>query len=147
MYIFLKFSSLERSVQTNFLPILPLLEKLSFQFGWMEIPLCKIQCNLKFWQNCLTFIDFLTFYHHWKGTSSAGAEISDGPHKGGLRRAGPNDFVFAYNLIQRDLSVSILFLSFCFVSHVFYFLQLEYNSQSCNLRLLDGTVYYSQFYF
>ena len=76
-------------------------------------------------------------------TSSAKAEISDGPHKGGLRRTGPNDFMFVYNLVQRDLSISMLFvLSFCFVSHVFYFLQLEYNSQSCNLHLVDGTVYY-----
>ena len=73
-------------------------------------------------------------------TSSAGAEISDGPYKGGLRRDGPNDFMFVNNLIQRDLSISILFV---FVSHVFYFLQLEYNSQSCNLHLLDGIVYYS----
>ena len=78
-------------------------------------------------------------------TSSAGAERSDGLHKGGgLRRDGPNDFMFVNDLIQKDLSISILFvLSFCFVSHVFYFLQLDYNSQSCNLRLLDGTVYYS----
>ena len=57
--------------------------------------------------------------------------------RGGLRRDGPNDFMFVNDLIQKDL------LSFCFVSHVFYFLQLDYNSQSCNLRLLDGTVYYS----
>ena len=41
-------------------------------------------------------------------TSNAGAEISGGPHKGGLRRAGPNDLVFVYNLIQRDLFMSIL---------------------------------------
>ena len=33
-------------------------------------------------------------------TSSARAEISDGPHKGGLRRAGPNDFMFVYSLVQ-----------------------------------------------
>ena len=73
-------------------------------------------------------------------TSSAGAEISDGPHKrGGLRRAGPNDFMFVYNSMQRDLSISILFVFvFCFVSHVFYFLHIEYN-----LHLVDGTVYYS----
>ena len=45
-----------------------------------------------------------------KKTSSAGAEISDGPHKGGLRRAGPNDFMFVYNLMQRDLSISIIFV-------------------------------------
>ena len=32
-------------------------------------------------------------------TSSAGAEISHGPHKRGLRRAGPNDFMFVYHLI------------------------------------------------
>ena len=76
-------------------------------------------------------------------TSSAGAEISDGPHKGGLRRAGPNDFMFVYKLVQRDLSISMLFVFiFLFFSHVFYFLQLEYNSQSCNLHLVDGTVYY-----
>ena len=43
-------------------------------------------------------------------TSSARAEISDGPHKGGLKRAGPNDFMFVYNLVQRDLSVSMLFV-------------------------------------
>ena len=42
--------------------------------------------------------------------SSARAEISDGPHKGGLRRTGPNDFMFVYNLVQRDLSISILFV-------------------------------------
>ena len=61
--------------------------------------------------------------------------------RGGLRRDGPNDFMFVNDLIQKDLSISILFvLSFCFVSHVFYFLQLDYNSQSCNQRLLDGTV-------
>ena len=72
-------------------------------------------------------------------TSSARAEINDGPHKGGLRRAGPN----VYNLVQIDLSISMLFVFiFVFVSHVFYFLQLEYNSQSCNLYLVDGTVYY-----
>ena len=71
--------------------------------------------------------------------SFAGAETSDGSHKGGLRTDGPNDLMFVNNLIQKDLS----FLYFCFVSRVFYSLQLEYNSQSCNLRLLDGTVYYS----
>ena len=43
-------------------------------------------------------------------TSSARAEISDGPHKGGLKRAGPNDFMFVYNLVQRDLSISMLFV-------------------------------------
>ena len=45
-----------------------------------------------------------------KKTSSARAEISDGPHKEGLRRAGPNDFMFFYNLVQRDLSISMLFV-------------------------------------
>ena len=75
----------------------------------------------------------------WSETSSARAEISHGPHKGGLRRAGPNDFMFVYNSMQRDLSISILFVFvFCFVSHVFYFLHIEYN-----LHLVDGTVYYS----
>ena len=43
-------------------------------------------------------------------TSSAGAERSDGPHKGGARRTGPNDFMFVYNLMQRDLSISIFFV-------------------------------------
>ena len=43
-------------------------------------------------------------------TSSAGAERSNGPHKGGLRRDGQNDFMFVNNLIQRDLSISILFV-------------------------------------
>ena len=44
-------------------------------------------------------------------TSSAGTEISDGPHKGwGLRRDGPNDFIFVNNSIQKDLSISILFI-------------------------------------
>ena len=43
-------------------------------------------------------------------TSSAGAELSDGPHKEGLRRARPNDFLFVYTLIQRDLSMSTLFV-------------------------------------
>ena len=43
-------------------------------------------------------------------TSSAGAERSDGPHKGGLRRDGPNDFMFVNDLIQKDLSISILFV-------------------------------------
>ena len=58
---------------------------------------------------------------------------------GGLRRAGPNDFMFVCNSMQRDLSISILFVFvFCFVSHVFYFLHIEYN-----LHLVDGTVYYS----
>ena len=54
-------------------------------------------------------------------TSSAGAEISDGPHMGGLRRAGPNDCVFVYTLMHRDLSVSILFVllvMFCFLSTI-----------------------------
>ena len=46
-------------------------------------------------------------------TSSAGAEISDGPHKGGGRRKdGPNDIMFVNNLIQKDLSISILFVFF-----------------------------------
>ena len=45
-----------------------------------------------------------------KGTSSAGGERSDGPHKGGLRRAEPNNFMFVYNLVQRDLSISMLFV-------------------------------------
>ena len=45
-------------------------------------------------------------------TISARAEISDDPLKGGLKRAGPNDFMFVYNLVQRDLSISmLLFLS------------------------------------
>ena len=44
-------------------------------------------------------------------TRSAGEEISDGPHKGGgLRRDGPNDFLFVNNLIQKDLYISILFV-------------------------------------
>ena len=56
-----------------------------------------------------------------KKTSSAGAEISDGPHKGGLRRAGPNDFMFVYHLIQKDLSMTILFVFiFPFVHPVFF---------------------------
>ena len=45
-----------------------------------------------------------------QGTSSARAEISDGPHKGGLRRAGPNDFMFVYISMQKDLSISIFFV-------------------------------------
>ena len=45
-----------------------------------------------------------------RSTSSAKAEISNGPHKGGLKRAGPNDFMFVYNLVQRDLSISMLFV-------------------------------------
>ena len=45
----------------------------------------------------------------FKKTSSARAEISDGPHKGGLRREGPNDFMFVNNLIQRDLSISHIY--------------------------------------
>ena len=40
-----------------------------------------------------------------KVTSFAGAERSDG-----LRRAGPNDFMFVYNLMHRDLSISIIFV-------------------------------------
>ena len=79
--------------------------------------------------------------HFWGSaqTSSAGAEISDCPQKGGLRRAGPNDFMFVYNSMQRDLSISILSVFvFCFVSHVFYFLHIE-----CKLHLVDGSVYYS----
>ena len=57
-------------------------------------------------------------------TSSAGAERSDGPHKGGLRRAGTNDFMFVYNLMQRDLSISItivllvMFSTFCNLSTI-----------------------------
>ena len=43
-------------------------------------------------------------------TSSAEAEISDGPHKGGLRMDGPNDTMCVNNLIQKDLSISILFV-------------------------------------
>ena len=43
-------------------------------------------------------------------TSSGGIERGVGPHKWGRRRAGPNDFMFAYYSIQRDLSISILFV-------------------------------------
>ena len=43
-------------------------------------------------------------------TSSARAEISDGLHKGGRIRAGPNELTFAYTLRQRDLSMSLLFV-------------------------------------
>ena len=46
----------------------------------------------------------------YKKTSSARAEISDSPHKGGLKRTGPNDFMFVYDLVQRDLSTSIFFV-------------------------------------
>ena len=35
-------------------------------------------------------------------TSSAGAEISDGPRKGRNIRAGPNDFTFVFTLLQRN---------------------------------------------
>ena len=45
-------------------------------------------------------------------TSSAGAERRDGPHKGGLRRAGPNDFMFVCNSIFSILFVLNLF--FCY---------------------------------
>ena len=30
--------------------------------------------------------------------------------RGGLKRDGPNDFMFVNNLIQKDLSISILFV-------------------------------------
>ena len=43
-------------------------------------------------------------------TSSARAEISDGLHKGCLKRAGPNDFIFVHNSVQRELSISMLFV-------------------------------------
>ena len=75
-----------------------------------------------------------------KITSSAREEISDGPHKGGLRRAGPNDFMFVYISMQKDLSISIFFYIYLFVLLVMFsiFLHIEYN-----LHLVDGTVYYS----
>ena len=60
---------------------------------------------------CLKWLKIKTFQGaHQNKTSSARAEISDGPHKGGLKRAGPNDFMFVYNLVQRDLSISMLFV-------------------------------------
>ena len=63
----------------------------------------------------------LKFKSRWSmKTSSAGAEISDGMHMGALLTAGPNDFTFVYTLMQRNISMSIIFVfSFCFVSHVF----------------------------
>ena len=60
-----------------------------------------------------------------KKTSSAGTEISEGSHKGGIRRAGPNNFVVVYSVIQRGLSSIIFVFIFCFFSHVFKFLILE----------------------
>ena len=48
-------------------------------------------------------------------TSSARAEISDGPNKGGLRRARPNDFMFLYSLVQRDVILDMnIKTSVCF---------------------------------
>ena len=44
-------------------------------------------------------------------TSFAGAEISDGPHKEGLRTAGPNDFMFVYNCINAFVDLSIFSIS------------------------------------
>ena len=55
-------------------------------------------------------------------TSAARTEISDGPYKGGLRRAGPNYFMFVYHLIQRDTSMSIFFVFiFCFFVQFSFF--------------------------
>ena len=39
------------------------------------------------------------------GQKEAAARI-----RGGLRRDGPNEFLFVYNLIQKDLSISNLFV-------------------------------------
>ena len=69
-------------------------------------------------------------------TSSAGAERSDGPYKGGLRRDGPNDFMFVNNLIQRDLSISILFV-FIFLVLLFMF------SIFCNLSTVNNVATYT----
>ena len=44
-------------------------------------------------------------------TSSAGAEISDGPHREGLRTGGPNEFMFVYTLMQRE-SIYVKYLLF-----------------------------------
>ena len=69
-------------------------------------------------------------------TSSARAEISDGPHKGGLRRAGPNDFMFVYNLVQRDLSISMFFVFiflFCYSCFLFF----------CNLSTIHNLATYT----
>ena len=127
-------------------------------FSWVLLPICCIlglfqvlqgSCVKSGTQNklgptysCLkkTIFDstFLTNKFCW-------AEISDGPHKGGALE-GLDQIILCLCIIQCKeiyLFQYFLFLSFCFVSHVFYYLQLEYNSQSCNLRLLDGTVYYS----
>ena len=54
---------------------------------------------------------------------------------GGIR-AGQNDFTFVYNLRQREF---IHVNTCCFVIYLFFlfFLHLEYNSQSCNLHLVD----------
>ena len=57
-------------------------------------------------------------------TSSAGAERSDGPHKGGPRRDGPNAFMFVNNLIQRDLSISIPFVFIFLALFVMFFFNL-----------------------
>ena len=77
-------------------------------------------------------------------TTSAGTEISDSPHKGALE--GLDQMTLCLCIIwykEIYLFQYFLFLCFCFVSHVFYFVQLEYKSQSCNLHLVDGTVYFS----
>ena len=69
-------------------------------------------------------------------TSSARAEISDGPHKGGLRRAGPNNFMFVYNLVQRDLSISMFFVFiflFCYSCFLFF----------CNLSTIHNLATYT----
>ena len=83
-------------------------KQLGLSWDWAELG--------KFWTSqprCL-------IKHFLIKTSSARAEISDGLHKGGLRRAGPNDFIFLFPYF--------LFLSFCFVRHVLNFLQLKYTS-------------------
>ena len=69
-------------------------------------------------------------------TSSAGAERSDGPHKGDPRRNGPNDFMFVNNLIQRDLSISILF------DFIFLFLLVMF-SIFCNLSTIHNLETYT----
>merc|ERR1711873_12232 len=73
-----------------------------------------------------------------KKTSSAGAEISDGPHKGGLRRDGPNDFMFVNNLIQKDLSI---FNTFCF----YLFVLLVMFSIFCNLSTIHNLATYAYY--
>ena len=70
-----------------------------------------MQDQLSQWSGTVSSKDDILLQKHLQGKQVLlGQKEATARMRGGLRRAGPNDFMFMYNLMERDLSISIIFV-------------------------------------